>query len=463
MRFCDTKRKIARFSVAPEASGGILFIDEAYDLYREDNDRDFGNDAITYIMQEMENRKGEFIVIAAGYEQEMDAFLKANPGLNSRFDHHITLPDYDPDELLLIGEAMLAKKRRSLTKEASECFFGELTDRWRKRDRHYGNARTVRNLVQMILKAQGQRMMSQPDHEWTAEAITTIVKEDIQQACRSERHTIFEVPVQEKELQQALTELHKLIGLTELKQEIEQVVTLTRYYKEERKNVAMLHPHIVLKGSPGTGKTIVARLLARIYQALGILEGGHIIEVNRDKLVSSYQGETEKRTKEAIEAAHGGMLFIDEAYQLTQYGIDDIGHKAIETLLTYMEEARGSMIVIVAGYREEMDQFLQANAGLPRRFNQTFDFPDYSPDELLRIAKLIAKEHGYTIAKEAEESLYTIFHKHYSVRDRTFGNAGFVQNIMSQAFKKHDLAIASKTQTERQMLDQQVIHVQHLP
>lgn len=432
-----------------EAQGGVLFIDEAYYLTNSGSKNDFGPEAIGVILEEMENRKGEFVVIVAGYEKEMMSFLEANPGLKSRFTQNIHLQDYTPDEMLQIARKMVKDKKRELSPDAEELLHKQFTALWRKRDQFFSNARTVRNHIEGMLPAQAQRCMQVPREQWTKEFLLTLTAEDVQAVLPNEEIKTFDLPINEELLSEALQQLHRMIGMDQVKAEIEKLATLVRFYKEEGRNLADLSTHTLLIGSPGTGKTEIARIIAKIYQALGILERGSLIEVKRDDLVSAYSGESEKKIAHYINQAMGGTLFIDEAYQLTQYGTQDPGHKVIEVLLKRMEDDRGKFIVIAAGYKGKMEQFLDSNDGLRRRFVQRIEFDDYTPAELMQISELILQEKGYKLSTEAYESLGAHYTYMYENRDHTFGNAGFARNIVNEAIKNLDYRIARISKEER--------------
>ncbi|NNU98469.1 right-handed parallel beta-helix repeat-containing protein [Geobacillus sp. DSP4a] len=438
-----TKKKI------DEAMGGILFIDEAYALTNKGSENDFGPEAIEVLLEEMENRKGEFVVVVAGYEKEMAQFLEANPGLKSRFTQYFHLQDYTPDEMVDIARKMVRDKKRKLSQDAEEALHKEFTLLWRKRDRFFSNARTVRNYVDGMLQAQAQRCMRVPREQWTKEFLLTLTAEDVQAVLPKKETKTFDLPINEALLSETLQRLHRMIGMDQVKAEIEKLVTLVRFYKEEGRDLAELSPHTLLVGSPGTGKTEVARIIAKIYEALGILERGDLVEVNRDKLVSAYPGESEKLIARYIDQAMGGTLFIDEAYQLTQYGAHDPGHKVIEVLLKRMEDDRGKFIVIVAGYKEKMEQFLDSNDGLRRRFVRCIEFEDYTPSELMQISELMLQEKGYRLDGEARKSLFAYYESAYENRDHTFGNAGFARNVVNEAIKNIDYRVAKMPKEKR--------------
>ncbi|MCG7344045.1 right-handed parallel beta-helix repeat-containing protein [Sporosarcina sp. ACRSL] len=437
-----------------EAIGGVLFIDEAYSLTNKGTDRDFGPEVIEVLLEQMENRKGEFIVVVAGYDKEMQQFLEANPGLQSRFTQHFHLQDYTPDEMLDIARKMVKEKQRTLSIDAEELLTKHFTALWRKRDRFFSNARTVRNYIDEMLQAQAQRCMRTPQEQWTKEFLLTLTAEDVQAALPKEEAKAFDIPINEELLAQALQQLQRMIGMEHVKAEVEKLVTLVRFYKEEGRELTDLSTHMVLVGSPGTGKTVLARILAKIYQALGILERGDLIEVNRDSLVSGYPGMSEQLITRYIDQAMGGTLFIDEAYQLTQYGADDPGHKVIEVLLKRMEDDRGKFIVIGAGYKENMEQFLDSNDGLRRRFARRIEFEDYTPSELMQISELLLRERGYQLDAAAYDHLSAFYQYKYDRRDRTFGNAGFARNVVEEAIKNLDYRMA---QIPREQRDEEMI------
>ena len=193
-------------------------------------------------------------------------------------------------------------------------------------------------------------------------------------------------------------ELHSYIGLDEVKKEVETLINLVTIQKLRKENglpVNDLSLHMVFSGNPGTGKTMIARLMARVYKNLGILSKGQLVEVDRSGLVAGYVGQTAIKTSEVIEKAKGGVLFIDEAYALTNRGGNDYGQEAVDTLLKAMEDHRDDLIVIVAGYVGPMEEFIHSNPGLESRFNRFLHFPDYTVEEMMAIFDMRCKQSGY--------------------------------------------------------------------
>ena len=205
--------------------------------------------------------------------------------------------------------------------------------------------------------------------EMEPEELSTITVKDVKKVFKKGSKDYVPLPIDEALLNDSLTQLHELVGLENVKKEVDEMTKLVRYYKEIGKDIKKAFSlHTVFKGNPGTGKTTVARLIVQIYKALGILERGHLVECDRKSLVAGFVGQTAIKTGEMIDKAIGGGLFIDEAYALTKGGANDFGREAIETLLKRMEDQRGDFMVIVAGYPDEMKTFLEANPGLLSQF-----------------------------------------------------------------------------------------------
>ena len=233
-------------------------------------------------------------------------------------------------------------------------------------------------------------------------------------------------------------ELNSLIGLKKVKGEITKLTNLIIIQQQrKKKGLKVTNPshHCVFTGNPGTGKTTVARIVARIYKELGVVKKGHLIETDRSGLVAEYVGQTAVKTNKIIDKALDGVLFIDEAYSLVGKGNNDYGNEAIATLLKRMEDDRDRLIVILAGYSDEMQGFINSNPGLQSRFNKYIDFTDYTAGELLDIFKLYANKFEYQITPEALNVLSTLFTKAVDEKKRGFGNGRYVRNIFDKTIE----------------------------
>lgn len=440
-----------------KAKGGILFIDEAYALARGDDDsKDFGKEVIEILLKELSDNT-DIAVIVAGYPAEMDIFLASNPGLKSRFTMQYDFPDYVPQELMEIAQYVCEKRTVTLTPEAQERLYKHLVDLYRDRDRFFGNARLVNSLIDEFKMNLGLRVMNNP-HGLTLNktVLSTIELEDVERAFQSKKSMYADIPIDEDLLKESLAKLKSMMGLQEVKQDIDELVKLVRFYKESGKNIReTFFLHSVFLGNPGTGKTTVARILAQIYKALGILERGHLVECDRQTLVGGYIGQTAIKTTEVVNKAIGGVLFVDEAYALTEGGSADYGKEAIETLLKRMEDQRGQFIVIAAGYTQNMERFLESNPGLKSRFDKLFNFGDFKPEELYEIALNQLAEHGIKPDKAAATHLqaYIEFvHKH---KDKYFGNGREIRKIIEEAIRNQHLRLAELPKNKR---TEKIIH-----
>lgn len=440
--------------VIERARGGVLFIDEAYALARANDDsKDFGREVIEILVKEMSNGKGDLAVIVAGYPKEMKHFIQSNPGLRSRFKHFFEFPDYLPQDLIKIAELSAVSREIRFTPASFDILKEIITAAYRERDKSFGNARYVQDLLDRTKLNMALRLMARKNpSKLSKDELSEVQVSDVMSLRGNASFVLPDIPVDNILLDQALSDLNKLIGIENIKVQIREMVSVVKYYRETGKNVlSNFSLHTVLVGNPGTGKTTVARILARIYKALGILERGHIVETDRQGLVAGFVGQTAIKTNEKIDEALGGLLFIDEAYALSNFnGLQgDFGNEAIQTLLKKMEDLRGQFFVIVAGYPDNMEVFLKANPGLSSRFDKTLRFIDYSPSELEEIAISMIESEGYRLSPKAMGLLNGIMKDLYTKRDKYFGNARTVRKIILEVIKNQNLRISAVALSER--------------
>ena len=259
----------------------------------------------------------------------------------------------------------------------------------------------------------------------------------------------------EVSVEDALAELNELIGLKPVKEEVERFAKFVRVAQQRKAaglKVAPISYHMVFTGNPGTGKTTVARIMAKIYRALGVVKNGHLVECDRGGLVAGYTGQTAIKTAKVIDFALDGVLFIDEAYSLVNGPQDSFGDEAISTLLKRMEDDRDRLVVIVAGYSHEMKKFIDANSGLASRFNHYVEFPDYTAKELADIFRSNAKRSQYTLSADVEKYLNGFMSIKTEKRDRKFGNGRWARNLFEQTIERQAVRVADIANPTKEQL-----------
>ncbi|OIJ13082.1 stage V sporulation protein K [Anaerobacillus alkalilacustris] len=250
-------------------------------------------------------------------------------------------------------------------------------------------------------------------------------------------------------------ELEELVGLSEMKKFIKEIYAwlyINKCRKEQGLKVGKQVLHMIFKGNPGTGKTTVARLLAKLFKEMEVLSKGHLLEVERADLVGEYIGHTAQKTRDLVKKAVGGILFIDEAYSLARGGEKDFGKEAIDTLVKAMEDQQHDFVLILAGYSREMDHFLSLNPGLPSRFPITMKFPDYTNDELMEIAKKMLNEREYVISTEAEWKLRDYLQSLRVERSYNFSNGRLIRNVVEKAVRAQAVRLLHEGKYDRETL-----------
>jgi SpoVK/Ycf46/Vps4 family AAA+-type ATPase len=424
-----------------KAMGGILFIDEAYTL-SSGGGGDFGKEAIDTLLKRMEDDRGKFVVIAAGYKNEMQNFIQANPGLKSRFTHELELEDYTPDELFAIFKSMVKSKGSKLSNDAEINAKDAIDDIHRKKGKDFANGRTIRNLLDDTIRKMSARIAKLPEAQRTVEMLSTITAEDIP----------YEKP-KVKTVDEILIELDCMIGLSKVKTAVRQLIeTISMQKEREEKGGAKAKIqaiHLCFYGNPGTGKTTVARKLGALFKTMGLLPTDNMIEVTRAEMVAGYVGQTAPQVNKMCDNALGGILFVDEAYDLCRDSYDSYGNEAVTALLKRMEDDRGKFVVIAAGYRKEMDDFLQSNSGFKSRFTHFLELDDYNPDELFDIFVSMAKSNGYTLSPDGEKQAVKVITEIHRTRGKDFANGRAMRNLLDDTIRRMPERLASFTQEQR--------------
>lgn len=425
--------------VIKKAVGGVLFIDEAYSLKRaESSDSDYGQVVIDTLVSAMTSGEysGKFVLILAGYPEEMRNFLRANPGLRSRFpeSNHFTLPDFTTDELLQVAE-QVAERNDFILRSDTKISVQQRLERERV-DETFGNARTAKNIILDAIFAKGSHVEDTESIKIPDFTILTPADVEANSSCAN-------VQVNKLSPKQRLDQM---IGLMEMKAELNKVaafVSIQRSRQEKGLPAVPVELHAVFTGNPGTGKTTVAQLYAQILQEVGYLKRGHLVTVGRADLVANYVGQTASKTKRKIKEALGGVLFIDEAYALMSSSENDYGQEAVNTLVEEISKHGENLVVVLAGYPYDMQKFIDSNPGLSSRFKKYFQFPDYTASELLSIITQFIQGNSYELTDETQE-LLTEKLEALSEQGKIRGNGRFAKNVVQEAMQEQALRLAAE-------------------
>ena len=420
-KFIGETAKLTKKTI-DKAMGGILFIDEAYTLAKGGQDtNDYGKEAIETLLKSMEDNRGKFTVILAGYTREMNNLMKLNPGLKSRINLDVTFDDYSDEELLEIGKNMAEEENYEIDESGQKAFVEKLS--LEKVDENFANARCARNIIEDAIREKAFRI---GDEEVPIKELTTLSSED------------FGVDlsfIAKENSKEYINELDNLIGLDNVKNVVKGILNTLEFNHKKREmgiKIEDISLNMIFTGNPGTGKTTVARLLGKILKSMGILKKGHMIEVTRADLVGQYVGQTALKTQEKIKEAYGGILFIDEAYSLNSGGPNDFGKEAISTLIKEMEDNRDKLVVIMAGYKKEMKDLLDLNPGFESRINFNVEFDDYDENELLLIFKKLCKKEKYTLSHNAYKEIKDVLKEAVEHKDKNFGNGRYVRKLFEE-------------------------------
>ena len=405
-----------------ELKGRLLVIDNAH-LLMTDTEHLTPIDRLFSMMEDWERDLSADwhtypIVIFEGEKNQIEYYFHKKKSGRSRFVKMLELHDCSPQELLAICKRELLRLGLTVEGEAATKLLGYF--RYMVKHRKI----SFRNAYEAMEKA-----------------------DDIYKRCLENGHTRQVEPEDisgnifvEQTPDEILSRLDAFVGIDDVKREMHSIVENIKQYRIEKNDPKALPPfkdQYVFLGNPGTGKTTIARLFADMLSALGILPGGQLIEVTREDLVAKFVGGTAPKTRQVVDSAMGGVLFIDEAYTLSSGEGSDYGREAINTLLKPVEELRGKFVCIIAGYTKEMLDFFDANSGITSRFNKRLEFTDYTPDQLTHIFRKKLEKEGYGLDADAESHIDKFFEKMYKRRTKNFGNAREVMSTFEGALERH--------------------------
>ncbi len=429
-----------------EAKGGVLFIKNAHSLYIEDDSRDPGAKVIEALISALSNEENrDWMLILSGEPDRMQRMLQQNKGLKALLSDTFIFDDLTQDELIEVADLYFRRNSYVITAEAHRAMESVIANAYASKTDSFGNARYVNNMIEkQIIPAMATRVSGlQPP--LTQRQLTTIEKEDMPAILGSRPS-------------KKMAKLEEMVGLANIKQSIASHLNFVQMLNNRMKlglHTSLPPLHMVFTGNPGTGKTTVADFIGEIYASMGILSNGEVIKVEKQDLVSNYIGGTEKRMREVLDRARGNVLFIDEAYQLWSEKSDkDFGKIVVNSLMTALSHDHPDMIVILAGYKEEMDTLMSMNIGLPSRFPYTFHFEDYSTEELIDIAELTVKREKFILTPEAHEKIASLISGEVDRDKSGFGNARFVKRLIMTSVlpMMADRIAGLETVPDRQML-----------
>ena len=403
------------------ARGGVLFLDE---VQKFDKDNQFHREAIGTILKYVEDHRGDISVIVATYPHSMDDFLQIDEGLPRRFSQRIDLDDYDAATCTRIFEHIATEREIAVSPDLSgklDSFF----DAWindRTQTAPFSNAGSVRNLIEEM----DRNRVTSGAHEMPL----SVEHVPEQFAAYMKAAVTREVLTPEERLEDAVKKLQALPGLETVKNRIQLIVTTIKAQKIRGEQNDITPGHYSFEGSPGTGKTTVARLLGDIFRELGVLRSGHVVEVARSGLVGRYQGHTAVLVQEVAETAMDGVLFIDEAHNLIQGEHDNFGMEAIGALTAILENHRQRLCVIAAGYGAPMERLFDVDQGWRSRFSARLQFEDYEPGDMAKILRLMCAQRKRTLDPDLEGELEALLGRLRVLQGAGFANGRSVRNLL---------------------------------
>ena len=445
-----------------QALDGVLFIDEAYTLSDSDH-QDFGKEAIATLLTRMENDRHRLVVIVAGYPGRMMEFLQSNPGLARRLplDNIFTFPDFSSEELWQIFDQMTASHGLRVSPQDQDQFIQTVLSLRKRTGQHFGNAGEIRNLVDALDRKRASRVIQE----------NLNLSEPLRIMDIPEKYSVRR-PAELESVEESLLELNQLVGLDEAKRFLTRMVRQIQLENLLQDSTTTTREvsfhHLIFSGNPGTGKTTVARLVGKLFKSLGLLAKGHCVEVSRADLVAGYVGQTALKTQKKFLEALDGVLFLDEAYALNRGSQDSFGLEAIDMLIKMMDQYQNRVLIIAAGYPNEMENFINSNPGLKSRFEPPISFHDFNLDELVIIFKDLAQSEGFSFPAKLEEHLKTSLRMLREHDGKNFGNARAVHkifqtmkgNLAERVFSELDL---SKSADQIELEAIRIFHLADIP
>jgi SpoVK/Ycf46/Vps4 family AAA+-type ATPase len=431
--------------IISESIGGILFIDEAYSLKKNNSPSDFGQEAIDILLKRMEDFKGKFIVVAAGYPSLMNEFIDSNPGLKSRFTHTFYFEDYNPQQLVQIFKLFASKEEYELDHSAEEFLLKQLSEIYKSRDEYFGNARLIRKIFSETKIQLSKRYQAVPESEKINFPINKIKIEDVRNALQKFGNVFKSKEAGDKNVEIIIDKINRLVGLDNFKNEINEIVKLARYYQEENENLQeKFNYHFLFVGKNSAGQDTSARLLAELFYALGITSNNEFYNYEVRQFIGNDVHQTNERTNKIFDKAKGSILFIkDFDAVFSDRQIDQfIKSEFAETISQRLQKDAGKTIVIAETSSTFPNNVPAEFNYLKNFFSKTIVFDDYTPDELLEIFISMLDEKKLHLSENSKELLRKFLFHVYRNKEKYPPNTQLLKNIFDIIQKKHLLRIA---------------------
>lgn len=421
--------------IISQSLGGILFIDEAYTLKREKNGKDFGQEAIDIILKRMEDFKGQFFVIAAGYPEPMQNFLESNPGLKSRFTHLFTFDDYSPNELIEIFKQFSTKEKFVITEAAEKTFYEKLEPFCEQVDKNFGNARFIRNIFNEIKIQLSKRYHFLPYEERNFSAMSTIIKEDILAAFNQYQKHNNKFILNEDKFDKYINELNNLVGLEEVKSTFTKLLSAIKVeqLKKER-SIASLPKNLnsIFIAEQGAGTSSVARLFGRIFKELLLLDNGQLVEIDSSIFYGLNKIDSFLRLDNIFQDSVGKIVLINDSI-LTLQTKSDFSDSLLQYFLKKLYIYQDKIVTILLGTRDEIEDLLINVPVIENQFPNIYNFGHYSTRQLLEIALSICQKRNYQLDEGAWQQMLEIIAELRKEKVRNFYNARTIKEILNKA------------------------------
>jgi len=429
--------------------GGTLFIDEAYALTSSNSSSDFGKETVDTLLKRMEDDRGKFLVIAAGYINEMKDFIASNPGMKSRFTKTFYFEDYTPDELMKITKFSVNEMKLELTPEVEDALFKNFNILHSRRDKHFGNARIVRNLLEDVKKKQLLRIADESNKE----DINKIILQDIEEFLVKEKVAQkFDTPKDEI-LKIIMNNLDQLVGHKNIKSQIHKQIKLLQVTKlRAERGLKFMNKNLnsLFIGNSGSGKSTIANYLGKIYKELNYLKSGHVVEVKGSELLVADSEQAQNKIDTYINQALDGILFLENLSPLFEN--NQLGELVLHNLSNRYDKYIERLVIIISGSRDEMEMFSFSSNSIKLQFKDILIFDDYTPRELLSITANLAIDNNYILDEGALQIILDLYLQATKMDEINHHNIRLAEQVLFKAISNQEERISMLYNLEDEFL-----------